>query len=158
MTVQLSSSGTIDEIMDTDAFIVHDSMFNIRDAIQVLFLCSKTMYDFFNSTECNLFVISIKPSSSCVMGTPMSTNNKFNECVMRNNADIDTPQSEVHYKKNTYTYSDGKYLLFVTKGYILDNFIVKESYHDFRLNERDPYVIIYADDIESLTLKNPNLG
>ena len=47
--------------------------------------------------------------------------------------------------------------MFLSKGYVMDNFAVRESYHDFLFTEGEPHVMITAEDIESLTLKNPYL-
>lgn len=89
-------------------------------------------------------------------GMPLSTNEKFIDCVIRNDDGV-TPQGEVHKKKNTYSIKDDKVMLCMTKGYILDNFEVKNSYHDFKISEKQTNVVLYASDIESLTVKDPEL-
>jgi hypothetical protein len=131
-------------------------MFDVKDVVQCLFYCSKTMYDFFHSDGCNMFVCTINCAESFIMGMPMSLNNEYNECVMRNNPDI-TPQREVHGKKNTYKIKGDNIIMFLTKGFILDNFRVKDSYHDFRISEDNPSVMLYASDIESLSVKDPGV-
>lgn len=156
MTVVVAENGSVDDVLMNDAFKIHDMMFNVKDIVQCLFYCSKTMYDFFHSDGCNMFVCTINRSESFIMGMPMCINTEYNECVMRNNT-CSTPQSEVHYKRNTYTIKGDNVFLYLTKGYILDNFQVKESYHDFRVNENNPNVMIYASDIESLTVQDPGV-
>jgi hypothetical protein len=87
----------------------------------------------------------------------MYTHQEYNERVCRNTEE-DTAQRNVENRRNTYlTKDDNKYMLFLTKGFILDNFIVKDSYHDFKVAEDKPHVMIYASDIESLSVKNPDL-
>lgn len=156
MAIGIESTGTIDSIMNADAFEIHECMFNIKDVIQCLFLCSKTMYNMYNNNGCNLFVLTINRNQSAISGMPMSVNDEYNRCVIRNN-DSSTPQLEVQSKKNMYVVKDDKIILFVTKGYIMDNFFVKESYHDFRLVEDNPTVRITAQDIESLSMKDPDV-
>lgn len=156
MTIGIENTGTIDSIMKTNAFKVHDMMFNVKECIQFVFLCSKSMYTMFHQDNCNIFVITINPTNSSVSSMPMSLNDTYNECVIRNNTDS-TPQSEVHNKKNMYILKDGNIILFVTKGYIMDNFLIKDSYHDFKLVEGNPTIRITAQDIESLTMKNPEV-
>lgn len=156
MSVEVIESGHIDDVLHEDAFEIHQMMFNIKDAVQCLFYCSKTMYDFFHLDTCNMFVCTVNRKESFIMGMPMSVNTEYNECVMRNN-DGSTPQSEVHLKKNTYKIKGDNVIMFLTKGFILDNFIVKESYHDFKVSEDNSNIIIYASDIESLSVQNPGV-
>lgn len=156
MTTKLVSTGDIKDIMQSDAFAIHGMMFNVREVIQCLFLCSKTMYTYFHKPTCNMFIIQISTEGSWIMGNPMCTNEQYIECVMRNDPSSN-PQSEVQAKKNTYQQHGDKIILFCTKGFILDNFEVKDSYHDFRMNEKQTNVLIYATDIESLTVDNPDL-
>ena len=52
---------------------------------------------------------------------------------------------------------DDKIIMFVSKGFIMDNFIVKESYHDFKIEPDSSKVMIYASDIESITVSDPEL-
>lgn len=155
--IELKESGPVQDIITHDAFKIHDLMFNFHDVIQCLFLCSKSMYDCFHSDKCNIFIVTVSTKDSWVMGMPMYTNQDFNERVYRN-TDEETAQSNVQNRRNTYlTKDDDKYMLFLTKGFILDNFIVKDSYHDFKVSEDKPHVMIYASDIESLSVKNPDL-
>lgn len=156
MTVEVAECGHVDDVLQRDGFEIHEMMFNVGDIVQCLFYCSKTMYDFFHSDSCNMFAVTVNTKEAFVMGMPMSVNNDYNVCVMRNNPES-TPQSEVHYKKNTYKIKGDNIILFLTKGYILDNFKVKESYHDFRTSEDNPNVMIYSTDIESLTVPNPGV-
>lgn len=149
--------GAIDDVITQDAFEVHKLMFNTKDIVQCLFLSSATMYDFFNNPMCNCFAVTINHDEKWVMATPMTMNTEFNECVMRNNKEK-TPQSEVEKLRNTYSKPDENHtLMFLSKGYVMDNFTVQDSYHDFLFTEGEPHVMITAEDIESLTLKNPNL-
>lgn len=156
METKTVENGKIDDILDLDAFKVHDIMFNVKDIIQCLFLCSKTMHDYFHNPNTNIFILTISTENSFIMGMPMSTNEKYIDSVIRNNENI-TPQSEVHKKKNTYTIKDDKIMMCCTKGFILDNFKIKDSYHDFRVSEKQTNVVLYATDIESLTVKDPDL-
>lgn len=157
MDITHNENGPIDEVINEDGFEVHGLMFQIKDVIQCLFLCSATMYEFFNNPMCNCFAITINKDDAWVMATPMTMNTEFNACVMRNNKGK-TPQSEVERLRNTYSRPDDKHILmFLSKGYVLDNFKIQESYHDFLLQEGEPHVRIEAQDIESLTLKNPYL-
>lgn len=156
MATKLVSSGRVEDILESDAFEIHGMMFNVREVIQCLFLCSQTMYKYFHKNTCNMYVIQISTEGSWIMGTPMCTNEKYIECVLRND-NSQTPQSEVHSKKNTYSTQGDKTILFLTKGFVMDNFEVKDSYHDFRMNEKQANVLIYARDIESLSVDNPNL-
>jgi hypothetical protein len=157
MNIIHKENGPIDDVITTDAFEVHDLMFSIKDIIQCLFLCSATMYEFFNNPKCNSFAVTVNSSKRWVMATPMTMNSEYNECVIRNNPG-DTPQSDVEKLRNTYTKPDDEHvLMFLSKGYVLDNFFISESYHDFLFTEGEPHVMITAEDIESLTLKNPNL-
>lgn len=155
--IEVKECGPLDEVILRDGFEIHGMMFNIKEVVQCLFYSSKTMYDFFHSDSCNMFVCTVNRAESFIMGMPMCLNNEYNECVMRNNPDS-TPQREVHMKKNTYKIKGDNVILFLTKGYILDNFTVKESYHDFRVSEDNPNVMLYASDIESLTLKDPGVN
>lgn len=150
--------GPIEHVIDNYAFDVHDLPFTIRDIIQCLFLMSKTMYDFHaNNPACNCYAITINIKSEWVMATPMTINHDFNMAVMRNNKNK-TPQSEVENLRNSYTIPDKDHILmFLTKGFIVDNFTVQESYHDFLFTEGEPHVLISSEDIESLTHKNPYL-
>lgn len=155
--VGLNESGPIEDVIAQDAFEIHGTMFSVRDIVQCLFLCSKSLYELYNSDRCNLFVVTINTKDSWVIGMPSYTNQDYNERVCRNN-DETTTQSNVQNRRNTYmTKDDNKYMLFLTKGYVLDNFEVKDSYHDFRVSEDKPHVMIYAADFESLTVKNPIL-
>lgn len=156
MTVEVTESGHVQDVLQKDAFMIHDMMFNMKEVLQVLFYSSKTIYDFFHSDACNMFVCTVNTKDGFIMGMPMCVNNEYNDCVMRNCTES-TPQSEVHNRKNTYKIKDENVIMFLTKGFILDNFMVKESYHDFRVSEDNPNVIIYASDIENLTLENPGV-
>ncbi len=150
-------NGPIDDIIFNDGFEIHGLMFSIKEIVQCLFLCSATMHEFFNNPMCNCFAVTINCNDRWIMATPMTMNTEFNECVMRNNKEK-TPQSEVEKLRNTYTKPDEKHILmFLSKGYVMDNFTVRESYHDFLFTEGEPHVMISAEDIESLTLKNPYL-
>lgn len=151
-------SGPIDDVITEDGFPIHGLMFNIKDVLQCLFLCSSTMHEFFNNTLCNCFAITINKKEHWIMATPMTINTEFNECVIRNNAGQKTPQEDVQNRRNTYTrHGEDNLLIFLSKGYVVDNFTVSESFHDFLLKEGEPHVMITAKDIESLTLKNPYL-
>jgi|SRR6478609_335460 len=155
--IGLNESGPVQDIITQDAFEIHDTMFSVKDVIQCLFLCSKSMHDLFHSDKCNIFIVTISTENAWVMGMPMYTNQDYNERVCRN-TEGDTAQSNVQNRRNTYLIKDeNKYMLFLTKGYILDNFTVKDSYHDFKIAEDKPHVMIHAADIESLTVKNPTL-
>lgn len=155
--IGLNESGPVQDIITHDAFEIHDTMFSVKDIVQCLFLCSKSMHDLFYSDKCNIFIVTVSTDNGWVMGMPMYTNQDYNERVCRN-TDEDTAQSNVQNRRNTYLIKDeNKYMLFLTKGYILDNFTVKDSYHDFKIAEDKPHVMLHASDIESLTVKNPTL-
>lgn len=155
--VGLNESGPVEDVIAQDAFKIHGTMFSVRDIVQCLFLCSKSLHDLYHSDKCNLFVVTINTEDAWVIGMPSYANQEYNERVCRNNDEL-VSQSNVHHRRNTYmTKDDNKYMLFLTKGYILDNFTVKDSYHDFRVSEDKPHVMIYATDFESLTVKNPTL-
>lgn len=155
--IGLNESGPVQDIIAQDAFEIHGTMFSVRDIVQCLFLCSKSLHDLYHSDRCNLFIVTINTHDNWVMGMPMYTNQDFNERVCRN-TDESTAQSNIQNRRNTYlTKDDNKYMLFLTKGYILDNFVVKDSYHDFKVTEDKPHVMIYSSDFESLSVKNPNL-
>lgn len=156
MDIKTVENGKVEDILTRDAFKIHDTMFNVHDVIQCLFLCSKTMYEYFHKDNCNIFVITVNTKSNFVMGMPMATNEQYINCVLRND-DSDTPQSEVHKKKNTYTIKDDNIMICFTKGFIMDNFEVKDSYHDFKVSEKQNNVILYATDVESLTVKDAEL-
>lgn len=144
--------GHIDDILLQDGFAVHDTMFSVKDVIQCMFLASKTMYDFYVSSSCNCFAITLNTRDGWIMSTPMTTNNKFNAALDRN-----SDSSKIR-RPNTYTMHDEDHILILlSKGFVMDNFIMKESYHDFRLVENEPHIMVYATDFESLTMKNPNL-
>lgn len=157
MNIIQKENGPIDDVITKDGFEIHGLMFSIKDVVQCLFLSSSTMYEFFNNPMCNCFAVTINSTDKWIMATPMTMNTEFNECVMRNNKGK-TPQSEVEKLRNTYTKPDEKHvLMFLSKGYVMDNFVVRESYHDFLFTEGEPHVMITAEDIESLTHKNPYL-
>lgn len=156
MEIKTVENGKIDDILELDAFKVHDIMFNVGDIIQCLFLCSKSMYEHFHCARTNIFILTISTEHSFIMGLPMNTNEEYIDCVVRNDPSV-TPQGEVHKKKNTYTIKDNKIMMCVTKGFLLDNFTIKDSYHDFKVSEKQANVVLYASDIESLTVKDPNL-
>ncbi|BEH88401.1 hypothetical protein [Klebsiella phage phiKp_21] len=149
-------NGDINDILSLNGFKIHDIMFSVRDIIQCLFLCSKTMYDYYHSDLCNMFVITISTENSFILSFPMNTNEEFIQAVLRND-NVTNAQTEVHRKKNTYTIKDDKIIMFVSKGFIMDNFIVKESYHDFKIEPDSSKVMIYASDIESITVSDPEL-
>lgn len=149
----IAIEGHIDDIIQTDGFTVHDMMFSIKDVVQCLLLASKTMYDFYLNPHCNCYAITINTTDGWIMSTPMTVNSKFNSSVDRN-----SPHEKKSRRPNTYIiHDDDHILILLSKGYIMDNFIMKESYHDFLLKEDEPHVMLYASDIESLTLKNPNM-
>ena len=156
MEIKTVENGKIEDILNVDAFKVHDIMFNVKDIIQCLFLCSKTMHDHFHDSGTNVFILTISTENSFIMGMPMCTNQEYIDCVVRNDDGV-TPQSEVNKKKNTYTIKDDKIMMCCTKGFILDNFEVKDSYHDFKVSEKQANVVLYASDIESLSVKDPEL-
>ncbi|WEM33127.1 hypothetical protein EJP02_066 [Escherichia phage EJP2] len=157
MNVITTESGDVQDVLTRDAFKIHNMMFNIKEVVQCLFYCSKTMHDFFHSDMCDMFVCTVNRDESFIMGMPMSVNAEYNECVLRNNPGS-SPQRDLHVKKNTYCIKgDDIVIMFLTKGFILDNFTVKESYHDFRVQEDNPTVMIYASDIESLAMDNPGV-
>lgn len=154
--ISIIENGDINDILSLNGFKIHDIMFSVKDIMQCLFLCSKTMYEYYHSDLCNMFVITISTENSFVLSMPMNINTEFVDAVLRNDS-TETPQSEVNRKKNTYTIKDDKIIMFVSKGFIMDNFKVKESYHDFRIEQDSPKVIIYASDIESITVSDPEL-
>lgn len=60
-------NGKIEDAMMLDGFKIHDTMFNIKDVIQCLFLCSKTMYEYFHRESCNIFIITVSRDGSFVV-------------------------------------------------------------------------------------------
>lgn len=155
-TKKIVECGDLNDILNLDTFKIHDIMFNVKDIMQCLFYCSKTMYDYYHSDLCNVFVITISTEASFVMSWPMSTNEDYIEAVLRNDNTMNA-QTEVHRKKNSYTIKDDKIIMCVTKGWICDNLKVKDSLHDFRIDPEQPKVAIYASDIESLTVPDPDI-
>lgn len=152
MSVQYKESGSLHEVMHKDGFAIHGMMFSVQEVIQCLFLSSKTMYDFYTNDECNCYAITINTTDKWMMATPMNVNNKFNTRC-RNHGNLLKSR-----EWNTYSnFDDDHIIILMSKGFVMDNFVMKESYHDFLLKEGEPHVMINASDIESLTVKNPNL-
>lgn len=152
MSVQEKEMGALEDALHKDGFTIHNTMFDVKDIIQCLFLSSRTMYSTFMSGEATCYAITINTEDKWVMATPMVTNDKFNK---KSNANGTFPPSRV---LNTYTqYDENHIIMLVSKGFVLDNFVLKESYHDFLLQEGELHVMINASDIESLTMTNPNL-
>lgn len=157
MEVQvLESTGPVQDVLRKDAFKVHDIMFNVRDVVQCLMYCSRTMYVLVSDSNCNMFSIVIDTEAGSISSLPMVVNDYYNECVIRNNEES-TAQLRLEEKKNTYQLGENKIILFLTKGFIIDNFVLKESYHDFKPTEDSATVILHSTDIESLTVANPGV-
>lgn len=91
MEIETVENGKIEDILFRDAFEIHDTMFNVQDVIQCLFLSSKTMYEYFHRDSCNIFILTISTKNSFIMGMPMATNEHYIDCVLRNDDGI-TPQ------------------------------------------------------------------
>lgn len=152
MSVQEKEMGALIDALPKDGFVIHDMMFSVKDVIQCLFLASRTMYTTFESGEATSYAITINTTDKWIMATPMVTNDKFNK---KSNANGTNPPAR---ELNTYTqYDEDHIIMLMSKGFVVDNFIMKESYHDFLLQEGEYHVMINASDIESLTVKNPTL-
>lgn len=148
--------GKVEDIMYRDCFPIHGLMFNVRDLIQCLFYCSSSMYHAVQNSKCNGFMITIDTERNWIMAVPVVYCPDYSECIVRNNDDPDVLRP--HVNKNTYIeHDENKTILMVTKGYVIDNFKHKESYHDFLVGKNDSTVLIEASDIECLTDKNPYL-
>ena len=157
MDLTNKQSGPIGDIINSDAFEVHGLMFSIKEIIQCAFLCSSTLsLSAIDSEDCNAFMFTINKKDAWIMGSPVVYNIRFNECVLKNNTDPDVIRP--FNGRNTYiNHNEDTVIMMITKGFVVDNFEVKESYHDFLLNEGEPHVMIDAEDIESLSLRNPTI-
>lgn len=152
MSVQEKEMGALQDALPKDGFVIHNVMFSVQDIIQCLFLASRTMYETYVSGQATSYAITINTEDKWIMATPMITNDAFNK---KSNANGTNPPARV---LNTYTqYDESHIIMLMSKGFVLDNFVMKESYHDFLLQEGELHVMINASDIESLTMKNPTL-
>lgn len=146
----------ISEILEDDAFYVHDMMFNVGDIIQCTFLMNYSLYEHHHSDGCDGYIININTGASSVMATPFFMNTSLNSLRKKNDPTNPSLQ-KVYGSLNTCTIKNGNYMVYVSKGYITDTFKVRDSESDFTIEGTTPFVAFTASDIESLTNPDPIL-
>lgn len=146
----------ISEILEDDAFFVHDMMFNIGDIIQCTFLMNYTLFEHHHSDGCDGYIININTGGSSVMATPFFMNSGLNKRRKKN--DPTNPSLEkVFSSLNTCTIKNGNYMVYASKGYITDNFKVQDCESDYTIEGSTPFVAFTSTDIEDLTSPDPTL-
>jgi len=137
------------DIIEENGFKIHGLMFTNRELLQCLFLSSRSCYESIMSQEINAMMITINRKEKNIICAPMMYNKAFSRKLKKVDEDV---------KVNTYIRDTNNSTVFLLSiGFIIDNFEVRPSYHDFLLSEEQPFVFIEAQDIESLTVKNPLL-
>lgn len=146
----------IDNALNRNGFEIHDIMFNIKDLIQSALYCNNSLYHALTEhSTCNGLMVSVSYDRWMSI-SPISYSKKFTECLSRNSTDPTTMENAKN--RNAYIeHDENTIVLLLTKGFILDNFEIQESYHDFLMDENKNHIVMEPSDFESLTDKNPKL-
>ena len=146
----------ISEILEDDAFYVHDMMFSIGDIIQCTFLMNYSLYEHHHSDGCDGYIININTGANSVMATPFFMSNALNNRRKKN--DPTNPSlAKVYGSLNMCTIKNGNYMVYASKGFITDNFRVRDCESDFGIDGSTPFVAFTSTDIENLTSADPTL-
>lgn len=153
MSERTCVNNSVDNIMDTDAFEIHGMMFSIREVLQCVFLTNSSLYNQYKTDNSIIYIVNLKKELNTIM---IATCVSAKLHLMKNSKlNTKTIQDEI----NTYMDKDGDgdYIMFLSKGYVTDNFLIQDSLYDFVSEENDSFIIMNADDIEELTNPNPVL-
>lgn len=153
MSERTCVNNSVDNVMDTDAFEIHGMMFSIREVLQCVFLTNSSLYNQYKTDNSIIYIVNLKKElntimiATCISAKLHLTKNK--------RLHTKTIQDEI----NTYMDKDGDgdYIMFLSKGYVTDNFLIQDSLYDFVSEENDSFIVMNAGDIEELTNPNPIL-
>ncbi len=145
--VMEKEQGSAIDVMDDQGFEIHDLMFTNHQLIQCLILCSSSCVESIFNPCVNALMITVDRKEKHIICAPMTFNKQFSRKLKKSNGDV---------KINTYIRENSdKTLFLLSTGFIMDNFDLIQGYHDFLIDEDQPFIYIEAADIESLTVKDP---
>lgn len=137
-----------------DAFEIHGLMFSIDEVIQCAFVSSTILYQaVYENPNCNAFLISIAKEGWISITTVFYSTEFYKRIKMKDEND----DRLVSHASNVNKYIDGEDFctVLLTKGFVIDNFDIQDSYHEFAITEEKETVLIRATDFEKLTDPDP---
>lgn len=152
-------SGPAVKAINEDGFKVHGLTFTNKELIQTaLYLSDSLSTAILEQPEVNSAMFTIS-TSGYILCTLCGYNSEFTKIVDRNgNTESMIQHCNGFPDVNSFIRSDETKITFVlSKGYIIDNFELKDGFFDFSFDGTES-VLIEAHDIENITVKNPTLG